>query len=843
MKARSLKRSAAAAALLAFLIVLPGQAGADGTQTLTVENVSKSESGPTLEFTVKLSAGPDTAKFDYTTEDGTAKASSDYTTTAATGVTVAGGAEVKIQVPINDDDLDEPDQSFKLNISNIVKAANPTATATGTIVDNDATPTLTLSGPASVDEGAGNATYTIAIAGKSESAVTVAFATANGSAESGADYTATSGTLTWSSGETAAKTITVPILNDTLDEADENFSVNLSNPSGATITNGTVSTTITDNDDPPAARINDVVVSEGNTGTVSAVFTVTLSAPSGREVRVPWATAPGTATEPEDYVAGSGTVVIAAGQTTGTITVAVKGDTAFESNEQFSVVLVNPTNATLADNLGQGTITNDDIVPNPAVAAASVTEGNTGTTTLAFTVTVPARGASVTFTYGTVEGTATASGSQPDYQAASASGTKTYGPSATPTTDTILIVVNGDLLDEADETLTLRLMRDGVVVASAVGTIVDNDNNSKLSISDGSVDEPSTGTTTLKLKVTLSPASARAVRVSWATANGTASAGSDYTASSGTLDFAPGETSKEITIPVTGDTLSEDNETVLVNLTGATGAGVTDAQGIGTIVDKNAPPSLSIDDVLTREGETVTFTITLSGNTLRTVTVVAKTIEGTATEGSDFVARRSVLTFAPGEKSKTFQVPGIEDNASEPIETFFVGLEDVTNGIISKSRGTATVDASDQAPKVTATPAPPTPKPPPAPPRLLPKMLLGPRSVTVNAGVARMLVTCAKNSPLVCSGSVSFERVGKPKLVLGTTKFSVKAGKKSYVRIVLSGRALKLLAPRRTMQARAVVVVKTSTTNLTVMPGVITLKQGKPVAKSTATSTKVTVEP
>ena len=125
---------------------------------------------------------------------------------------------------------------------------------------------------------------------------------------------------------------------------------------------------------------------------------------------------------------------------------------------------------------------------------------------------------------------------------------------------------------------------------------------------------------------------------------------------------------------------------------------------------------------------------------------------------------------------------------------------------------------------------------------LLPRMLLGPRTVTIAAaGVARMLVTCDKASPIACSGSVALETVVKPKLQLGKKSFSVKKGKRVYVPIKLSARSLERLMLKGTLKAKAIVMVKTGTKTLRVVPGVITLKL-KPGTKFKAPPTKVIVD-
>src|SRR5205814_1372617 len=132
-----------------------------------------------------------------------------------------------------------------------------------------------------------------------------------------------------------------------------------------------------------------------------------------------------------------------------------------------------------------------------------------------------------------------------------------------------------------------------------------------ISINDVSKSEGNSGTTSFAFDVTLSSAAAAPVTVNFATADGTATAGSDYTAlSSTTLTFTAGETSKQITVNVTGDTLVESDENFFVNLTSPSGGTIADAQGQGTITNDDGvvvTPSISINDVSKSEGN--------SGNT------------------------------------------------------------------------------------------------------------------------------------------------------------------------------------------------------------------------------------
>jgi hypothetical protein len=229
---------------------------------------------------------------------------------------------------------------------------------------------------------------------------------------------------------------------------------------------------------PPTISIGDATVTEGNTGSVNAVFTVSLSASSSQTVTVQYATANGTATAGSDYTATAGTLTFTPGLVSLTVSVPVLGDTVFEPTETFLVNLSNPTNATIGDGQGVGTITNDDPAPPPTISISdvTVTEGNTTPVNAVFTVS-------------------------------------------------------------------------------------------------------------------LSAASAQSVTVQYATANGTATAGSDYTATAGTLTFTPGLVSLTVAVPVLGDTTAESTETFVVNLSNPVNATIADGQGIGTIVDNDGGPA------------------------------------------------------------------------------------------------------------------------------------------------------------------------------------------------------------------------------------------------------------
>ncbi|MAT99948.1 MAG: hypothetical protein CL608_22640 [Anaerolineaceae bacterium] len=192
--------------------------------------------------------------------------------------------------------------------------------------------------------------------------VTVAYASSGQSALADLDYEEVFGTLTFDPGQTT-QTIAVPILGDLLDEVDETFVVTLTNPTRAYLAKGQAVGTILDNDPLPGLSINDVTVTEGDSGSQTASFGVTLSAPSSKTVQVSYATANGTAVVGADYTAVSGTLTFTPGQTSKTIPVTILNDAVAEETETFTISLSAPLNATLSTSQGIGTILDNDPLP------------------------------------------------------------------------------------------------------------------------------------------------------------------------------------------------------------------------------------------------------------------------------------------------------------------------------------------------------------------------------------------------------------------------------------------------------------------------------------------------
>jgi len=217
-----------------------------------------------------------------------------------------------------------------------------------------------------------------------------------------------------------------------------------------------------------------------------------------------------------------------------------------------------------------------------------------------------------------------------------------------------------------------------------------------LRIMDATQTEGNSGTTAMTFTVSLTHPAAGPVTVQYATADSTAAAGRDYQGTSGTLTFAPGETTKIINVVVTGDRLAEPNKNFVVNLSNATNATIVDSQGIGSILDDE--PRISISDVTKAEGNgkkttLFSFTVTLSAAYDQPVTMSFATYNGTATTGdNDYIAKTGTITFKPGETTKTITIVVNGDNKREGDEEFYLDLSgNSNNSLFTKSRGIGTI--------------------------------------------------------------------------------------------------------------------------------------------------------
>ena len=224
----------------------------------------------------------------------------------------------------------------------------------------------------------------------------------------------------------------------------------------------------------------------------------------------------------------------------------------------------------------------------------------------------------------------------------------------------------------------------------------------QLTIGDVSILEGNSGTVTAVFTVTLTPDSSQTATVDYATDNNTAVAGSDYTAVTNSLTFNPGDTTQTISVPIIGDTDDESDETFFVNLSNPANAEIQDSQAIGTIIDNDGLPTLTISNQTVLEGNNgpvnAIFDVTLSPASAVIVTVDYVTVDDTAVAGSDYTAVAGTLTFAIGETSQQIIVPIIGDNVDEgSSESFIVQLSGATNANIAAAQGSGTITDDDTA--------------------------------------------------------------------------------------------------------------------------------------------------
>jgi hypothetical protein len=336
-----------------FLCLDPTGAYCPGERTVQFEQSDYSVSEPdgTATITVTLSApssGPITVN--YATSNGTATAPDDYTTTAGTLLFDPFETSQTFTVPIVDDALDESDESVNLALSAPVGASiGVPGAAILTIADNEGPPTVQFSADNfAVDENGGSATIEVTLSHASAATVTVDYATSDGTATAGDDYTPVNNTLTFTPGDTS-QTFDVTIIDNAIDEAAETVNLSLSSPSGAGPGTPVAAVlTILDDDLPPSVQFSSGAYSVNeNAGT--ATIEVTLSGPSGKEVSINYATTNGTATAGEDYEATAGTLTFSPGQSSQSFTIPILNDVVDEDDETVTLTLSAPNNVVIGD--------------------------------------------------------------------------------------------------------------------------------------------------------------------------------------------------------------------------------------------------------------------------------------------------------------------------------------------------------------------------------------------------------------------------------------------------------------------------------------------------------------
>ncbi|MCF8274575.1 MAG: HYR domain-containing protein, partial [Flavobacteriaceae bacterium] len=705
----------------------------DDNATLSIadESILEGDSGTkTLTFTVTLDrAVEDGLSINYTTADATATtANTDYVATSGTLVFIGNEGETKtIAVTINGDEIVELDETFLVNLSNIVSVSAPGVaisfaddSALGTITNDDSA-VISIAG-FTVNEATATANFTIAMDKSVQSAFTIDFATSDDSALSGSDYTAITSTLNFGGANALTQTVTIPITNDSFVEPSEDLLGTISNIVDAanqsiTFFGGGASTqatgTITDNDSANIA-INDVSVNEADG---NAIFTVTLTGDIQDDLTVDYATGNIDALAGSDYTTTSGTLTFVGGSLSGstlTITVPILNDVIAEPTETYNVNLsnlVSTGSASISDNQGLGTITDNDPL-TLEIAGFTITETE-ATQTANFVVTSNIEAQEdiiVTFTTSNVS---TTSGSDLTSQT-----TQSYTLTAGATSWNIPVSILGDLIAEPTETFTGTIALSNIngqqvtiTTATATSTILDND-ALEINLAGFTVTETD-GTQIQNFVASTNIEAQYDIVLSFTTSNGTALDGNDYTAQTTTVvTILAGTTGVNIPVDILGDLITEPQElfTSAITLTNANAQQVSIGTSSATAtINDNDPATLAVSAFTVNEDVgTADFTITLSRTVQNAFTVDFATSDigtaiGNALAGSDYTAiPTTTLSFgAANPLVQTITITINDDDLVEPTETFIGTLSNlVANSqavTIPTPTATATINDNDAA--------------------------------------------------------------------------------------------------------------------------------------------------
>ena len=700
----------------------------DETATAALSTTTAGVEDPTtptnIVYTVTLSKTNNTGSaitFDFNSSDNTAAADNDYTAISGGSISVADGATTgTIAVTVIDDSLLEITETVDGTISNSSNASMTidTATATANILD-DETATANLSATAQGDEtGPVSIEYTVILSktNNTGNAITFDFDTADNTATAGSDYTAVSdGSISVTDGATTG-TITVTVLDDALLEATETVSGTITNSShaGVAIGTGTANGDILDDETATASLSVTTNGVEDSTTPTNIVYTVTLSKTNntGSAITFDFNTSDNTATTGSDYTAISGgSISVADGAATGTISVTVLDDSDMEGTETVDGTIGNSSSASVTISTATATADIADDEAATADLSATVQGNEDGPVTIQFTATlsrVNNTGSAITFDFNTADNTATADS---DYTAVS--GTANISVDNGSTTGTTTVTVLDDALLEATETVDGTISNashPGVTIgtATAAGDILD-DETATADLS-ATVQGDETGPVAIEYTVTLSLTNntGSAITFDFDTADNTAVVGSDYTAVSGVgnISVADGANTGTITVPVLDDGDLEITETVDGTISNSSNASVTidTATATGDILDDEAATvSIAATDAAAVEspGDNGQFTITMSqDNDTGGGLTVNYSIGGTAANGSDYVTLTGSVNISDGADTATVDVDvtGMDDSLFEGDETVILTLTGTGHSAVTAAgspNDTASVTITD----------------------------------------------------------------------------------------------------------------------------------------------------
>ncbi|MEW8158965.1 MAG: Calx-beta domain-containing protein [Candidatus Thiodiazotropha endolucinida] len=545
---------------------------------------------------VRISGSMGAVSVVCTTSDSSATAGNDYTATQNT-VSFANGEVIQnCRIPIVDDSSYENDETLLVTLSSPTNGAvlGTTSSTTVTIEDNDPVP---AAGSLQFDqtsyqltESGSTASITVSRSGGSSGSVNVDYATVDGTATAGSDYTSASGTINFAAGVTSVS-FQVALLDDAIYEGDETVSLVLSNPTGGAVTGSadTAQLTILDNESAPATGALVFTASEYFADELDGSITVSVERQGGSTgaAQVNYITSDGTAIAGADYAVASGTLAFADGEVSQSFEIFINDDAFFEGTENLSLQLSDPFGVTLGDPASSViTIADDDDPPAAGALDFSTNSYSVDETGTSITVTVTRSGGTsgaISVDYATLDDSATASS---DYVFATGTVNFANGESGSKTFEVTIV---DDSLLEQDERIRLVLANvQGGAVLGALSesfiTISDDEAQSAsaiLGFSAGSLSANETAGS-VNITITRSVTVSGEISVDLSASSSDAVAGTDYNVTTGTVRFANGETEKTITVEILDNTVTDGNRTITFALANAIGTAVIDSNS-GTL--------------------------------------------------------------------------------------------------------------------------------------------------------------------------------------------------------------------------------------------------------------------
>ena len=686
--------------------------------------------------------------------------SADDPTTAGIDFSVAPGilriprgtTETTIEVETYTDADAEHDEAFLVRLGNPGNAEIGDGTGQGIIFDSNGEPRLSVAN-VGLFEDQGPAVFTVSLSHTSSDNVTVGYVTFDGTATEPADYAFTSATLTIVAGDNRG-TISVPIVDDTLEEDDETFRLQLTSPTNATISDQEAIAVIFDDDGTPRISVGDVETLENDAdGTID--FPVTLSHVAADPVTVRYTTFDGTATQPADYIAASGTLTIPAGDTSATISVTIVDDNLTEGQttsiphpfceyepdpencdeeivvnqggETILLRLDTPTGAILEATEAIGTITDDEPLPNVSAAPwdARANE-NDGEIVFWPTLSHPSiHTVTAGYSLAAIHNSGQTLGLSTDPALDPAPGEVVFPPGSTTAPIRVPIYDNtyasynpNHNIHYNNVTFRVKLSypaeNANIRVSTGSGLVWDDESPPYIAAFEGQDVLESAGGAVFTL--TLNRISDQDATVSYRTSisGSAATEGTDYTQTTGTVTFPAGTNTAEVTVPILDDNIDEQSESIVLevvdtpeNVNFAVLTNSVDVErGTVLIIDDDETPLMTIGDAQATEvSETLTFLVSLNRASSQEITVAYSTADDSATQPDDYTETRGSLTISPGDTTSTITVPIINDGVTESTESFTITLNSASGAILGDNLGdneaTGVILDGDSLPNIT----------------------------------------------------------------------------------------------------------------------------------------------